>query len=192
MLHKWFGGALSEPLLPLLYLQHCEVQQSVGQQLDEQHADEGVPADAMVAVINAKTNTKRAETFFIQTSPIKVFEKWNGRSEKKIFLNTKDVVLIQQVLRRTSQPLHQSPVGKCRIGLNRTDSVNRQRNPIQWWMVVLGGLNKVSIDALRIRRTLSRFRAATVIRFVADVARGMPLGSGANYRAQDRRDEYRD
>jgi hypothetical protein len=75
MLHKWFGGALFEPLLPFRYLQHCGVQQSAGQQLDEQHADARVPADAMVAVVIAKTNTKRAETFFIQTSPIKVFEK---------------------------------------------------------------------------------------------------------------------
>jgi hypothetical protein len=69
---------------------------------------------------------------------------------------------------------------------------NGQRSEMQRWMIVLGRLNKVGIEALRIGGLTIRFRTATVIRFVAEMARGMSLGSGANDRAQDRRNEYCD
>src|SRR5262245_41283687 len=99
---------------------------------------------------------------------------------------------IQQILRRTGQWFHQSNKCSYGIGRHRTDRITCQRGPIQWWMVVFGCLNKVSIDALRIDRTARGFRAATVSRFVADMSGGVCFSARAYNSTENGREEYCD
>src|SRR5262245_25329164 len=57
-------------------------------------------------------------------------------------------------------------------------------------MMILGGFNKVSIDALRSRRLVGRLWATTVIWLVAHMIRGMRFSTWTNDGAKNGREKY--